>query len=168
MNTSTADIEEAVDAVLQDAVLAAEQSITATEHPGYDHSSASNESGVRAPSGSEFSSTPDQMQSQSQASEGQHAFSTQGSAAFVQLSPVSSAINPLFQPSHPVRLQSAQLQQNLSSLTKQLSDLEASMQSPQTADATLAETAVSSHRPGELCQLNEYRSPHICTICNGV
>ena len=150
MDTSAADIEEAVDAVLQDAVLAAEQSFSTVQDPGYSHSAVSNEPGVRPNSNSEPSSSADQMPSQSQAPEGQHALS---SAACVQLSPVSSAINPLFQPSQPVRPPSAQLQQTLSALTRQLSDLEASMQSPQTAHPSATDIATLSHRAGELCLL---------------
>ena len=50
--------------------------------------------------------------------------------ALSQISPVLSAINPLFLPAQASRPQSAQLQQTLSSMSQQLSALEDSMQQP--------------------------------------
>ncbi len=49
-------------------------------------------------------------------------------ATLSQIAPVLSAMNPLFQPAQVVRPQSAQLQHTLSSMKRQLSALENSMQ----------------------------------------
>ncbi len=51
-------------------------------------------------------------------------------ATVSQIAPVLSAMNPLFQPAQVVRPQSAQLQHTLSSMQRQLSALENSMQQP--------------------------------------
>ncbi|DBA69865.1 TPA: hypothetical protein ACH3X2_012577 [Trebouxia sp. C0005] len=51
-------------------------------------------------------------------------------ATLCQIAPVQSAMNPLFQPAQLVRPQSAQLQHTLSSMKRQLSALENSMQQP--------------------------------------
>ncbi len=51
-------------------------------------------------------------------------------ATLFHIPPVLSAMNPLFQPAQVVRPQSAQLQHTLSSMKRQLSALENSMQQP--------------------------------------
>lgn len=53
-----------------------------------------------------------------------------GTVTLSQIAPVLSAMNPLFQPAQVVRPQSAQLQNTLSSMKRQLSALENSMQQP--------------------------------------
>ena len=146
---SVADIEEAINAVLQDAVLAAEPSISTLQDTQTDVIAVSNEPDAEPPWDRQ-PSTADQLSRHSSTSEGQPADSSQNAGPSSHISPVSSAINPLFQPSQPNRPQSAQIQQTLTSLTKQLSDLEASMQSPRTTDFAAAETISLSGRPGKL------------------
>ena len=77
-------------------------------------------------------------------------------ATLSQIAPVLSAMNPLFQPAQVVRPQSAQLQHTLSSMKRQLSALENSMQQP----PGLLPCAACVLLP-QLCHLHP-TLPHIC------
>ena len=98
----------------------------------------------------------------------------------LHLPSVFSALNPLFQPVKPVRQQSAQLQRTLSSMTRQLSALEDSMQHPASQlgsscrsepaqeDAAQTGAFLGTHRCRDPSSTNNCRHVHVEKFCTGV
>lgn len=133
MERHLTDAEEAVDAVLQEVLDDADQWSTpeTREDQMYQMLVEPREQGTHTQLQNLGTANTDQAQTTPTDSSGANHLSAAAAAAMLShMPPVHSAVNPLVQPAELVRPQSAQLQNTLSSMKRQLSALEDSMQQP--------------------------------------
>ena len=133
MERNLTGAEETVDAVLQEVLDGAHHWTTPETHEDqvYQVSVEPREQGTHTQLQNLGTASTDQAQTTpTDSSDANHLSAAAAAAMLSHMPPVLSAINPLFCPAELVRPQSAQLQNTLSSMKRQLSALEESMQQP--------------------------------------